>query len=483
MSTRLSIFFLGTVALILVGFSATLYAAASKYLHRQADERLDAALNTLVAAAEFSDHGVEWEPQERRLSFGRRTVEGQFLWIVCDARGRRLDGSTPTDLEPSWTDSIMTATPAGRPRRVEDRGGQLWRVMARRLEAPRTGGSDEADEPSVHEALILGAAVSLSGVGETLRNLALMLTALSCGTWTLALLVGGRLCQRALKPVSEMAEAARAIAGHEFDERLPIAATGDELEDLGRAFNGLLKRQHESHDRQRRFTGDASHQLRTPLTAIQGQVDLALRQTRSAEEYQRVLTVVQGKTRHLRQIVEALLFLARADAESQRPPLEPIELTDWLREHMAAWTGPRPDDVRFEAEGGEAPCVLAHPTLLGELLDNLLDNACKYSEPGTPIVVRASRDGDTVRLSVEDRGVGIEEAAVAHVAAPFYRTPQARSRDSKGLGLGLSVAARLATLFGGRLDVESRPGRGSTFSVVLPTATARPPLDQKSVSI
>ena len=331
---------------------------------------------------------------------------------------------------------------------------------------------NRANGGSFHNALILSAAVSLSGVHETLRNLGLTLAALSCGTLTLALLVGGRLWRRALKPVSEMSEAARAIAGHEFDERLPIASTGDELEELGRAFNGLLDRRRESHDRQRRFTGEASHQLRTPLTAIQGQVDLALRQPRSTDEYQRVLTVVQGKTRHLRQIVESLLFLARADAESHPPPLEPIDMTDWLREHMAAWTGPRPDDVQLELEEGDAAHVLAHPALLGELLDNLLDNACKYSEPGTPIVVRARLDGDSIRMSVEDEGVGIEEAAIPRVVDPFYRTDQARSRDSKGLGLGLSVADRLARLFSGRLEVESRHGRGSTFSVVLPTAPA-----------
>ncbi len=470
LSTRLSIFFLSTVGLILAGFSAVLYAAASEYLHRQADERLEAALNTLVAAAEVNAEGVEWEPEERRLSFGRRTVAGEFAWAVRDGLGRRLDGSAPTDLDPPWPDSNRRAATAEHPRSVDDPGGRPWRVMVRRLEASRADASNRADGGNVHDALLLSAAVSLSGVHETLRNLGLTLAALSGGTLTLALLVGGRLCRRALRPVFEMSEAARAIAGHEFDERLPIAATGDELEDLGRAFNGLLDRRRESHDRQRRFTGDASHQLRTPLTAIQGQVDLALRQPRSIDEYQRVLMVVQSKTRHLRQIVESLLFLARADSESHPPPLETVDLTVWLRDHMTEWAGPRPDDVRLEFQEGETALVAAHPALLGELLDNLLDNACKYSEPGTPIVVRAGLDGDSIRLSVEDQGVGIEEAAVARVADPFYRTEQARSRDSRGLGLGLSVADRLARLFGGRLDVASRPGRGSTFVVVLPIA-------------
>lgn len=475
LSTRLSLFFLGTVALILVGFSAALYGAASKYLHRQADERLEAALNTLVAAAEVNENGVEWEPEERRLSFGRRTVEGQFLWVVCDGQGRRIDGSTPTASDPSWRETISTAKISTRPRRVEDREGRPWRVMARRLEAPHgaisatePGPGPSAGGPRMYEALVLGAGVSLSGVRETLFNLAILLAALSCGTWTLALLAGGRLCLRALRPLTEMAEAAHAIAGQDFDERLPAPATGDELEELGRAFNGLLGRRHEAHERQRRFTGDASHQLRTPLTAMQGQVDLALRHVRSVGEYQRVLSVVQVKTRHLRRIVEALLFLARADAESQRPTLELIELSRWLEEHMRAWPGPRSADLRLDSCGVGPVWVRAHPTLLGELLDNLLDNACKYSEPGTPVVVRAGREGGTARLAVEDSGVGIEPAEVSKIIQPFYRTAQARFRDAKGLGLGLSVASRIAETFAGRLDVESRPGRGSTFSLIVP---------------
>ncbi len=483
LSTRLSLYFLGTVAMILLGFSATLHGLASKYLHRQADERLEAALNTLVAAAEVNADGVEWEPSERRLSFGRRTIEGQFHWVAADDRGRRIDGSTPTDVGPSWPDLMMIDP---HPRKLNDPAGRPWRFMARRLEPSRPDGfvSPNPDQGSrsgdgtPHRSIVLGAAVSLSGVRETLRTLTLMLAALSVGTWTVALLVGGRLCRRALRPVTEMAQAAHAIAGDEVDERLPTPSSRDELAELGRAFNGLLDRRRESHERQRRFTGDASHQLRTPLTAMQGQVDLALRRPRSVEEYRRVLGVVQGKTRHLRRIVEALLFLARADAESQRPQLEPIELTGWLAEHLDAWTGPRLDDLRREKDGSGPVWVRAHPTLLGELLDNLLDNACKYSEPGTPIIVEAGRDGDSARLVVADGGIGIERDSIAEIMNPFYRTPQARSRTSKGMGLGLSVASRIAGTFAGRLDVSSRPGAGSAFSLILPAR--EPPLGSTS---
>ncbi len=182
-----------------------------------------------------------------------------------------------------------------------------------------------------------------------------------------------------------MADAAHAIGGEELDQRLPVPETDDELEELGEAFNSLLDRLQESFERQRRFTGDASHQLRTPLTALQGQVDLALRQDRDTDEYKRVLTLVQRKTRHLRQIVESLLFLARADGEALQPGLETIELTAWLREQSRSWLdSSRGGDLHWEA-GQDGPLwARVPPALLPELLNNLLDNAIRYSAREPP---------------------------------------------------------------------------------------------------
>jgi len=470
LSTRLTLFFLATLAVVLVGFSGTLYVMAAHYLHRQADERLEAALNTLAAAAEIGPEGVEWEPHERSLSFGRRTIEGQFSWRVGDDRGERLDGSSAGEMDHILADRVGETGSAQRARSNVDFSGMRWRVMTRRLDWPRgnRGGSDAAGRGvGRHNALVFAAAVSLEGVRLTLRNLALALAGLSLLIWILALVFVRRLCCTALRPMTMMAEAAQAISGHDLDERLPTPETGDELQELGRSFNDLLDRLHESYERQRRFTGDASHQLRTPLTAMQGQLDLALRQERSADEYRRVLTLVQGKTRHVRQIVESLLFLARADAEAERPQLEPIELSAWVPDHLRSWTGPRASDVRLEACSTGTLWVRAQPSLLGELVGNLLENAAKYSAPGTPIVVQLGRHGDVVTLAVEDSGIGIAEGEIPHVFEPFYRSPEARRRGSMGLGLGLSVASRLARLFGGRLEVMSQPDRGSRFTLTL----------------
>ncbi|MFI5455226.1 MAG: ATP-binding protein [Isosphaerales bacterium] len=476
LSTRLTLFFLAAQAIVLIGFSVSLHVLASKYLHRQDDERLEAAINTLVAAAEVGPDGVEWEPEERRLTFGRRTVEGSFAWLITDLAGRRLDGSSPAGSATFLGESSASSAPTGRAHQIVDQSGGAWQVMDRRLE-PNPHEKmrsrveiDPKEGRGKHEALVIRAGISLDGVRGTLRNLALVLVVLSSGLFTLALVFGRRLSRRALRPVTQMAEAAHSIGGHDLDERLPTPESGDELEELGRSFNGLLGRLRESFVRQNQFTGDASHQLRTPLTAMQGQVDLALRQERSVEEYRRVLSLVQRKTRRLRQIVESLLFLARADAEVPQPQLEPTDLVAWLPGHLESWHDPRAaSDLRLLNGTGGPIWARVQPVLLGELVNNLLDNASKYSEPGTPIIVRLVQEAGTARLSVADHGVGINEADIPHVFEAFYRSPQARSRGSAGLGLGLSMAARLARSFGGSIEVESDSRTGSIFTVRFPT--------------
>jgi two-component system OmpR family sensor kinase len=483
LSTRLSLFFLTTLALVLAGFSVSLYLLASKHLYRQADERLEAALNTLAAAAELSDNGAEWEPEERRVSFGRRILEGSLVWMVQDDRGRKLDGSPAGDLDRLFAESGPPTHPSERPTRLTDRSGHVWRIMRRRLEAPSVSqakpesGDDPPESGERHAALVISAAVSLDGVRATLFHGALVLVGLAIGLWTLALLFGRRLSQRALRPLTAMADAAHTIGGDDLHQRLPVPATGDELEELGRSFNALLNRLQESFERQRRFTGDASHQLRTPLTAMQGQVDLALRQERSAEEYQRVLMLLQRRTRHLRQIVEALLFLARGDAESLRPNLEPIDVAAWLEGHLRSRSESEPAaGVRLTIDTNGPIWVRSQPALLGELVNNLLDNAIKYSAPGSPIDVRVGQNGDRVILSVEDRGLGIAPEELPHIFEPFYRSSVARGRGINGVGLGLAVAQRLARSLGGIIEAESRVGVGSRFVVRLPAATDPPSL-------
>src|SRR6185312_16074010 len=230
-----------------------------------------------------------------------------------------------------WMPDAWPSSPADGTRFGEAPG---WRLAARRLRLEdllKQGRGHPDDEPGYevqYRVLVLVAGLSPIPVEATLGRLGLTLSVLSLAVWTVSVAAGRWLCLRALTPVSRMATAATAMTAADLGQRLPIAGTGDELDELGRAFNDLLDRLHEAfvrlhaaYDGQRRFAGDASHQLRTPLAALLGQVQVALRRDRPPEEYRRVLEKVHEEGVRLRQIVESLLVLAQPEAA--RPELEP----------------------------------------------------------------------------------------------------------------------------------------------------------------
>jgi signal transduction histidine kinase len=304
----------------------------------------------------------------------------------------------------------------------------------------------------------------------TLAALAWLLVALSVGIWLLAAVLCRRLSRRVLAPLRRMATSARGLDATDPGWSLDQAGTGDELDDLGRAFNELLARLHVAFERQRRFSGDASHQLRTPLTVLIGQIEVALRHERSGDEYRQVLNSALGRAVQLGQIVEALLFLGRAEGEAELPGGEPLDLGRWVSEYLASRpANGRATDVVHRMAEGNGPLVLVHPPLLGQLLENLLDNAEKYGSPAARIVVETLELDGSAILAVEDAGPGIPPEEISRVFEPFYRSVQARRQGTSGVGLGLAVVQRIAAAFGGSVEVRSGSGRGCRIEVRLPT--------------
>jgi signal transduction histidine kinase len=312
-------------------------------------------------------------------------------------------------------------------------------------------------------------AAPLAPMNATLAALEWSLIGLGLGTWLLAAFLCRRLARRALAPLTRMAASARGLDATDPGWSLDEAGTGDELDDLGRAFNDLLARLHEAFERQRRFSGDASHQLRTPLTVLIGQLEVALRHERSGEDYRQALASALGRAVQLRQIVEALLYLSRAEGEAQLPGGKPLDLGRWVDEYLANRPASgRGTEVVHRAAEGEGPRVLAHAPLLGQLFENLLDNAEKYGRPGPPIVVETARVGESAILAVEDSGPGIAPEEVPRVFEPFYRSPRARRQNTPGVGLGLAVVRRIAVAFGGSVDVRGGRGKGCRIEARLP---------------
>ena len=482
---RLSLFFLATVGLVLAGLCASLYVSIRFYLHRQLQDRLESALSILAGAAEIHPQGIEWEPQWRALPLGQESGPERLRWMVHDDQGRRIDHSRNL-VDANLTREWVPRRPDGHvPVRLTDRQARHWQAAQRRIvrgmavAGSPVAGSEvpDRDLPGVlYPALILTVCAPSDPVDQTVAAIGGMLIGLSLCVWLVAAALARSLLQRALAPLTRMVESARGLDATDVGWSVEEPGTGDELDDLGRAFNDLLARLRLEYERQRRFSSDASHQLRTPVTALIGQIELALKRERPREEYRDVLHVLHRRTVQLGQIVEALLFLGRADAQAGLVDSEPLELRCFVEEHLAAGLGPnQTTDVACDDRTDGPLRVRVHPPLLGQLLDNLLENARKYGPPGAPPVVRIQRDGETAALTVIDAGPGIDPQDLPHLFEPFYRTAHARRLGRPGVGLGLAVAQRIALAFGGTIRVRSAPGCGSEFEVRLPAVKPPPP--------
>jgi len=289
----------------------------------------------------------------------------------------------------------------------------------------------------------------------------------------LASLGGYFLARKSLAPVAAMAFQARGMGAANLNRRLSIVNKRDELGQLAQTFNELLERLEASFNQQRRFMADASHELRTPVAILRGEAEVTLSQPeRSPAEYRQTLSVLREESQRLSHIVEDLFTLARADAGQY-----PLTLRDAYLGELASETLVRArslalaKNITLVPQIEENLPIHADEGLLGRMLLNLLDNAIKYSPPGSTVTLTCRRDADLYSLSVSDNGPGIPTELQPRIFERFFRADKARSRsegETGGAGLGLSIARWIVEAHHGQLQLTSSDATGSTFTATLP---------------
>jgi len=280
---------------------------------------------------------------------------------------------------------------------------------------------------------------------------------------------GWLLARRALRPVERMREAAHRISAEHLAERLEETRAGDELDRLAKTLNEMLGRLDEAFNQVRRFSADASHELQTPLTILRGELEVALRAPRSLEEYRRVLQSALEEIDRIASLTDGLLLLARADAGVLRMDRQPLDLADLVADvygKVKVLAESRSVDLALGPV--EPVSIRGDYDRLSRLLLNLADNGIKYTDPGGRVTLSLEGDGEWAALRVSDTGIGLSPGERERIFQPFYRTAEAHSRGEGGHGLGLAIARSIAEAHGGRIQVESAPGGGSTFTVLLP---------------
>ena len=275
---------------------------------------------------------------------------------------------------------------------------------------------------------------------------------------------------RALRPVDEIAVAARRISANNLSERLPSHGTGDELDRLSQVLNGMLARLEAAFKQIKQFTADASHELRTPVAIIRTTAEVTKARERSVEEHLKAWETVVAQTERTSQLIDDLLILARADAASESLSFESMDLAETVREACSEM------QVIAEADGLPlSSCVPSHYLLVGDqeairrALLILLDNAIKFTQPPGRVFVSLEVEDGMAVVQVKDTGIGISEGDLPYIFNRFYRAAKDRSRKTGGAGLGLSIALWIAAQHGGKILAESTVGAGSTFRLVIPS--------------
>ena len=351
----------------------------------------------------------------------------------------------------------------------EPRQGDPQQGQGREYDGPgRPPGPGSTSIELDTQSAVLVVARPLKDIDDTLAQLLKILMAACPLTLILSGCGGVYLAQRAFTPVEQITRTAREIQAQDLTRRIEVHST-DELGILASTINEMLERLDRAFARQQQFTSDASHELRAPLAVIEAESTLALQKHRSPEEYVKSLEIIAQEADHMSALINQLLTLARADAGKEQVRFEKIDLRKFMEEICVdAEILCREKELALNLSLEEKISVQGDGRSLRRLMHNLLSNAINYTARGGTITIELSKEETQALLKVSDNGIGISPSDLPHIFERFYRVDKARTRDEGGSGLGLSLCRHIVDIHGGRIDVESLQGKGSTFLVRLP---------------
>ncbi len=315
--------------------------------------------------------------------------------------------------------------------------------------------------------LVIQTADSVQEIKRALQRLGFIILISIPGAVGAACMIGWFFMKRAFCPLDSIVRKAREITGDHLEGRLPRTYAGDELDRLAETLNEMMDRLELSTRAIQDFSSNISHELKTPLAIIRGEIDLALRKTRSNEELIQTLGVIEGEVNELIRLVDDLMLLVKSDAKQIHFEKRKVALTDILRpvaERFRERIQTRKID--FALNFIDTPEVEGDEVYLKRLFSNLLDNAIKFTSEGGRIGIELKKSSRNAYIKISDNGIGIEPQMLTKVFSRFYRTDQARAHE--GAGLGLNIAKTICEAHQGIIEVESALGAGTTVTVCLP---------------
>jgi heavy metal sensor kinase len=460
--TRLALWYVSVLAVILLLIGGLIYFLLARALYTRVDDSLQSVMQIAMTSL-GNDLAEGQDTADAARSTAAELASPRQMLAIYDASGRLLAQEGPDDpltfalpaLDTIAGEEVQLLTVG----EVKDRDDR-HRLAVRRMTIPPT-----------QTQYIVVAGHSLEPTDEELESLREILGYVVPIALVVAGVGGWFLARHSLSPVVAMAERARRIGVEDLTARLPVANRRDELGRLAETFNDLLGRLEASMIQQRQFMADASHELRTPVATARTAAAVALQQPqRDERDYREALAIVEQQAIRLSRIVDDMFTLARADAGNypiQQTPMYLDEVVDEVVRATRVMAGAR--DITIESSGVASAAYTGDEELIRRLLGNLLDNAIRYAPGGSVVRADLTRVADTYSISISDRGPGIPTEIQPHIFERFYRGDAARRRSqSDGAGLGLALVRWIARVHGGDVSLSESSSSGTTFKVELP---------------
>lgn len=448
---RVAFHFILATAIVVAVVFGVVYFIVQQTVYKNIDNDLSFEANKHTEEIFFSENGIkfinkdEWEESEHR----EVQVNPVFIQLTNNS-GEVMDKS------PNLKTNQL-------PFKKQNKFGDYFNTklnnrLVRQVQIP-------VEENGKIKGYIV-AAMSLDGsimVLENLRNTLLFLFPLVLiGLFFISSFLAGR----SISPVVLITNTANRITRNNLNERIELPQNEDELFDLSSSINSLLERLEQALERERQFTSDASHELRTPISVIRGTLEVLNRKERSVEEYKDKINYCLTELDRMTNLTEQLLVLARFDSQSQLNS-ESISLIGDIVDQIIIQRSPsvleKKIDLNIEVEGKPDLQINSFNTHL--ILDNLISNAIKYSHYNGKIEILIKGNSDLVKCIIKDYGVGIKKSDLQKIYTPFFRSDALNHKEIKGVGLGLSIVQKAVAISDGKLHVSSEYGKGTSVEV------------------
>ncbi len=466
---RIAFYYTIMTAVLIALVFATIYVTVERIVYRQFDEEIKKEVSEILSDANISTHDFKGFDsfQNRDIDAGdgdsdndsikKKTVnvDTEFIQLV-DSTGQVINKSSSL----SWCVLAFNPDQDGAAYFNSSFGGS----MVRQAQVPLINSSGKTLGYLIVAVPLKNAMIVLHDLHDIFF---FSFPVIILTLFMLTRLIAGK----SIRPIEKVIATAEKMTQAHLDQRIPPPYHHDELYRLSATFNALIDRMEDAFQREKHFTANASHELKTPLSIVKGTLEVLVRKPREREHYETRIQFCLKELNRMARLIDQLLMIARHESNKMQPHIETVELSknlESLRERMQPSADTK--NISITIDNRENARIAADPGMLDMICENIVSNAIKYSSTGSSIAIAVQRNADTIVCSISDQGIGIPAEKLNSIFERFYRVDESRNSGTGGFGLGLSIVKKLADLQHIKVSVTSETNRGTTFFLTFPAA-------------